>query len=91
MPPRVLSGLLDAKAHRRDLTSFRARLQVHVHIIPRKAQDFERNDEVYEKLDEFDARPPCALPLSPQPQALGFSMPQLTAALGETSTRSEET
>eukprot|EP00288_Rhodomonas_lens_P012654 CAMPEP_0177695180 /NCGR_PEP_ID=MMETSP0484_2-20121128/3323_1 /TAXON_ID=354590 /ORGANISM="Rhodomonas lens, Strain RHODO" /LENGTH=187 /DNA_ID=CAMNT_0019206095 /DNA_START=8 /DNA_END=571 /DNA_ORIENTATION=- len=31
---------------------------VHVHIIPRKAQDFERNDEVYEKLDEFDARPP---------------------------------
>mmetsp|Transcript_16070 Transcript_16070/g.19519 ORF Transcript_16070/g.19519 Transcript_16070/m.19519 type:complete len:172 (-) Transcript_16070:413-928(-) len=27
---------------------------VHVHILPRKPEDFEENDEVYERLEEFE-------------------------------------
>lgn len=30
---------------------------VHVHIVPRKPSDFERNDDVYDAIDDFDARP----------------------------------
>ncbi|EKX42381.1 hypothetical protein GUITHDRAFT_73962 [Guillardia theta CCMP2712] len=30
---------------------------VHFHILPRAVGDFERNDDVYDKIEEFDARP----------------------------------
>lgn len=29
---------------------------VHVHVIPRKHGDFNRNDEIYDKLEETDLR-----------------------------------
>jgi len=29
---------------------------VHVHILPRRAGDFQRNDDVYDELESFDAR-----------------------------------
>ena len=34
---------------------------VHIHILPRKAGDFEKNDEVYEAIDEAskDMRSGC--------------------------------
>lgn len=31
---------------------------VHVHVLPRRRGDFTDNDEVYDKLEEFDARRP---------------------------------
>jgi bis(5'-adenosyl)-triphosphatase len=34
---------------------------VHVHILPRKRADFARNDDVYDALEQFDARPQSAL------------------------------
>ncbi len=31
--------------------------KVHVHVLPRKGGDFERNDDVYDHLEEFSAVP----------------------------------
>eukprot|EP00285_Hemiselmis_virescens_P001441 CAMPEP_0173411668 /NCGR_PEP_ID=MMETSP1356-20130122/77623_1 /TAXON_ID=77927 ORGANISM="Hemiselmis virescens, Strain PCC157" /NCGR_SAMPLE_ID=MMETSP1356 /ASSEMBLY_ACC=CAM_ASM_000847 /LENGTH=195 /DNA_ID=CAMNT_0014373457 /DNA_START=79 /DNA_END=663 /DNA_ORIENTATION=- len=30
---------------------------VHVHLIPRKGGDLARNDEIYERMEDFDGRP----------------------------------
>jgi len=32
---------------------------VHVHILPRKKDDFERNDDIYDKLEEWAPRDQC--------------------------------
>jgi hypothetical protein len=34
---------------------------VHFHILPRKRGDFERNDDIYEKLEVRDERAPRTL------------------------------
>jgi bis(5'-adenosyl)-triphosphatase len=34
---------------------------VHVHILPRKHEDFARNDDVYDALEKFDGRPKSVL------------------------------